>query len=340
MVPLLALGLLAGNALANDYVDKSRREKLSEGLGGLLGKPEGARAGDEGPVQVPGSGLLADPSDIQKQMQFAQGLMGLPGGATALQSFAPLLNQAIQSKQWTAGQAQQADQYGRTEQRLVDQFAQTKDWQQQEADRLQSNWKAQFEQQAAQQAFQRQMEGARLQLSRQSEARQAAADKVGSSKLPSGYGVVDTATGVSLAPMKGTENYAKAVGAEGAIVNAMGAIDSLMDQYLGKEVETRGGNVVRRGGVGSETWGPAAAEMAGKRGGLLAALGQAREMGVLDKNEYDRLTQQLPETGEWFRGRGSWEAAYKEIRSQFAGKLKTHRAANPWLVPPPPPGYK
>jgi hypothetical protein len=274
-------------------------------------------------------------------MQVAQGLLAQPGGARALQAFAPMLSQAIQSKQWSAGQAQQADQYGRTEQRLTDQFAQTKDWQQQEADRMQANWQAQMDETLRQNAYSRQMEGARLALSQSADARAArGAGKDDGPKLPVGYGVVQAASGATLMPMPGTQDFAKAKGGEGALVNAIGAIDSLMDQYLGKEVQTRGGNVVRRGGVGSETWGPAAAEMAGKRGGLLAALGQAREMGVLDKNEYDRLTQQLPETGEWFRGRGSWESAYKEIRSQFAGKLKSHREANPWLVPPPPPGYK
>ena len=36
----------------------------------------------------------------------------------------------------------------------------------------------------------------------------------------------------------------------------------------------------------------------------------------------------------------AFEAAYTGIRDEFTRKLKTHRSANPWLVPPPPPGYK
>jgi hypothetical protein len=332
MLPFLAL---AGMGLAQKYFS----DQLTEKTAGLLGAPESARAGDEGPVQIKGSGLLADPASLQNQMKFAQGLLAMPGGERALRGFAPMLQQAVQSKQWEAGQAQQASQFDRGENRMASQFAAGQDWQQQEAQRQQGNWQATFDEQARQNAISRANESARLALAQQAEARQAkAGGKEDGIKLPSGYVVAPGAQG--LMPLPGTQDYGKVMGGQGALVNALGSIDALMDQYLGKEVETRGGNVVRRGGVGSETFGPDAASMAGKRGSILAAMGQMREMGVLDANEYKRLTEQLPETGEWTRGRGSWESAYKEVRSEFARKLKSHQTANPWLIPPPPPGYK
>jgi hypothetical protein len=340
---------LAGMAYGQQRWNDRKRGELAEGIKGLLGTPEGARAGEEGPVQIPGTGLLADPANVEKQMQFAQGLLGMRGGDKALQAFAPMLQQSIQSKQWKAGQDQQQSQFDTTDARLTDQFSQTKDWQKQEADRAQANWTKQFEQQAQQQAMQRQMEGARLALSQRNAAGEqaerewrmkggAAGGEAG--KLPAGYGVVDTASGRSLMPMPGTENFGKAKAAEGALTNTIGVIDSLMDDYLGKEVTNKlTGKPERRDGMGSELWGPGYTQMNSKRGSIIAALGTAREMGVLDKNEYERLTKQLPEVDEITRSDKSFAAAYKGVRDEFARKLDTHRKANPWLVPPPPPGY-
>jgi hypothetical protein len=347
MIPFaLGLGLLAANAFGNDYFAGKQRDKLAEGMKGLLGSAEGARAGDEGPVQIPGSGLLADPTNIENQMKFAQGLMALPGGQRALQSFAPMLQQSIQSKQWEKGQQQQQQQFETTDARLVDQFGQTKDWQQQEANRTQANWAAQFEQQRQQQAQQARIEAARLALSQQSAAGEAKerewrmAGGGAAGKAPPMWGVVDTASGKSLMPSPGTEPFAKAKESEGVLTNAISTIDSLMDDYLGKEVTNKiTGLPERRDGMGSESWGPGYTQMNSKRGSIIAALGSAREMGVLDKNEYERLTKQLPEVDEWFRGNKSFETAYKGVRDEFDRKLQTHRRANPWLVPPPPPGY-
>jgi exonuclease VII large subunit len=302
-------------------------------------------------VQIPGSGLMADPTNIANQMKFAQGLIALPGGQKALQSFAPMLQQAIQSKQWQQGQQQQQRQFETTDSRLTDQFDQTKTWQQQEADRAQANWKAQFEQTARQQAQQLHMEGARLSLAQQSAAREAkesawrmAGGATGGEKIPSGYGVVDTASGKSLAPLRGTKDFATATAAEGTLTSTIGTIDALMDEYLGKEETTAGGNTRRVGGYGSEWDLPFSnkaplTSMNNKRGSIIAALGTAREMGVLDKNEYERLTKQLPEVNDLRSKPEAFEAAYKGIRGEFQRKLETHRKANPWLVPPPPPGY-
>ena len=70
----------------------------------------------------------------------------------------------------------------------------------------------------------------------------------------------------------------------------------------GKEQTTPGGNKTRAAewaasGACRSRAGPANfAGMNAKRGSIIAALGSAREMGVLDKNEYERLTAQLPES--------------------------------------------
>lgn len=347
MLPILAgLGLLLGNSLAVDYVRARERQNLNDALPGLLGKKESYAAGDEGPVQVPGSGLMADPADIGRQFEFARGLLALPGGQRAMQTFAPMLSNAIQSKQWTQQFEQGKSQYEQTEARLTDQFQKTFGLQQEEAQALaqqrlqqQRNWEAQFNEQLKQNAFSRQMEGARLALSKQDAADRKAAAGLGE-KIPTGYGVVNTASGASLMPMKGTQDYAKAVAGEGTLTNAIDTINSLMDEYLGPESTTDGGNKVRRGGAGSESFGPAAASMSTKRGAIISAIGAARDLGVLQPADVDRLTKQLPDVGEWTTSNKTWQRAYETVRSEFERKLKTHRAANPWLVPAPPPGYR
>jgi hypothetical protein len=297
-------------------------------------------------VQVPGTGLMADPSNVANQFQFAQGLMALPGGQKALQSFAPMLSQAIQSKQFDRTDARMGDQFNRTfDQTQQHQDQQQSNWADQQA-RLQEQWKAQFDQSAAQAAFQRQMESARLAQSErfhmdtENRADKRAAAGAGGDKIPTGYGVVDTASGKSLAPMPGTENFAKAKEAEGATVDTINTINSYMDDYLGKEVKTPDGNIKRMGGMGSEQWGPGRAQMEAKRGSIIAQMGAMRDMGVLQKEEYERLANALPTPDKIFTSDKSVQAAYSGLRDEFGRKLERQRKANPWLVPPPPPGYK
>lgn len=340
MLGLLAFGL---GQLGAAYYQKQAQEKLQ----GLLGTPETARAGEEGPVQVPGTGLMADPSDLNKQMEFARGLLATPGGGAMLAKFAPMLQQAIQSKQFQQSEGRQADQFNRTEQRMGTQWQSEFDANKAYRDQQQANWQASFDQNAAQAAFQRQMEGARLQLARanaddERAYRQAQLDKKdsGMGAMPAGYGVVETASGKSLMPMPGTKDFATVKEGYGATQDAISNIEQYMDLYLGKETKTPGGNTVREGGMGSEWTGAGYAAMNAKRNAIIASLGKARDMGVLQEGEYKRLADSIPEADAWFSKPKKFEAAMSGVRDEFRQKLVRQREANPWLVPPPPPGYR
>ena len=338
------LGLLAmlGMGLAQQHY----QGKLNEGIQGLLGSADKYGAGEEGPTKTPGRGLLADPTNVENQFDFAKGLMALPGGARALQSFAPMLQQAIQSKQWQQGQAQQENQFGRSEQRMGQQFQTTREDTAAHNQQLQSNWQAQFDETLRQNAYQRQMEAARMQMAQQAAAAAAAKkdDDGGGFKPPVGYGIVDLAGGgKGVAPAPGTKDFGTAKADEQALVNAYNSIAELRDMYEGKAHPTEGGGTRRSGGIGNEWFGgPDAAAMNAKRGSAISNLGTlVREMGVLDKQEYERLTKQLPEVDSWIpTSKKTFGAGYGEVQREIMAKLKAHRAAYPWLVPPPPPGYK
>lgn len=355
MFPLLAMGLLglSGSALGQQYFKDKREAALAEGISQQLGQAPQYPTDPSGmgpPTQ--GSGLLADPSDITRQLQFAQGLMKMPGGAEALQAFEPVLGRAIQNKQWTAQYEQQAHQWQAQEDRLTDQFQKQFGLQQAEARAMaaqrlqeQQNWQREFEQRLADAAERRRMEGERLGLERQrfalEKSRAERADRAeGALKIPQGYGMVNTATGPSLAPAPGTTDFAKAKSGEQAMVDAIGNVDALMDQYLGPQTIEAGGVPVRKGGVGAEWWGPDKASMVAKRGAIIAAVGAMRDAGVLQEGEYKRFEDMLPDVSSHTTSRKTFEAGYAEARRQFQQKLDSHRKANPWLVPPPPAGFK
>lgn len=338
---LAGLGILAANAMGVDYFQNKQRQDLVNSLPGLLGTPESARAGDEGPVQIPGSGLMADPSNIANQFKFAQGLLSQRGGAQMLQSFGPMLAAAIQGKQFQQGQDLQREFHG-------DQMT----WQGKEFDaaraneqRLADQWKATFDQNAAQNAFARQMEQARLNFSYSQAAdekkfRQQQLDQANQPKLPSGYGIVPTATGPSMAPMPGTQDYKNVVEGHQALKDAVSAIDELRDMYSGPETPTPGGNTVRVGGSGNEWWGQDRAAMNAKRNSIIANLGKARDMGTLQPSDYKMLEASLPAVDSWVPTRQkNFDIAYKGVRDEFQKKIDAQLKANPWLVPPPPKGY-
>ena len=122
-----------------------------------------------------------------------------------------------------------------------------------------------------------------------------------------------------------------------------GQVGDFLNLMAGKEVMTRGGRKVRMGGVGTETHGEDAQRLASKRGAIIAEIAKLRDMGVLDKNEYERLDDQLPDPSGWtsiLKNSKNAAIAYEQLQQEIRGKVKTHMTAHPWLVPSVPAGYQ
>lgn len=79
------MGLIAD--MLNRRYARQDRDEWSNAMPGLMGSAGGdtlagpPEPGQQGPLQTEGYGLMADPSNLGNQMDFAQGLMDLPGGA-------------------------------------------------------------------------------------------------------------------------------------------------------------------------------------------------------------------------------------------------------------------
>jgi hypothetical protein len=364
MLPMvLGLGLLGANEWARQRRVSQQEEAMTGAYQRLLGQaPEAMGPPDiaGGMGRTGGSGLLANPRDPSAQLQFAAGIMGLPGQQ---QLGANMLNQiwqrAQQGEQWQQGQAQQAEQFSRGEQRQAEQFGmshqlardQFGNTQSQQAQALQQ-WLAQFGL-AQQEAARRAQEGAaqldisrgnlgvareRLGIDRAEAERKAVPDMP---KLSPGWMYGPSGAGVVAMPIPGTEDYAKATGANSALQGAEQRIGRLNDMLLGAE-KTVNGRKIRTGGVGTELWGENAATYSTLRGQIIADVAKLRDMGVLQAGELERIEQQLPDPSGLMaplRRNKSIARGYAELQEQFKLKRQQHLSANPWLIPPPPPGF-
>ncbi|MGL4649828.1 MAG: hypothetical protein ACRC1H_10500, partial [Caldilineaceae bacterium] len=119
MLPLLlGLGLLAGNEVLRQRKVQSREEDMASQYRGLLGQAggydmgpptEGGTMGYQG-----GSGLLADPGNVQNQMRFAAGIAGLPGqGAQGLNMLNAAMGRAQQQQAQDVSAGQWERNFGR-----------------------------------------------------------------------------------------------------------------------------------------------------------------------------------------------------------------------------------
>jgi hypothetical protein len=337
-------------AAKQQAIEAPYRQQLLALLGQAPDNPE--LAGLQGPPS-PGSGLLANPNDPQRQLAFASGIMGLPG---QMAQGSQLLNAAFQ-------RAQAGQQFEQQEGRLGSQFERT--YQQQGAqwqaghdlarqqlqetiayrDQSQQNWLAQFQQQQRQFAAQQSLERQRLELARNADERaQAALDaRGGLPAAPAGQAWVASALGPVLAPLPGTKDYAVAVDTDGAFETATARIDRMLAIMQGEE-RTVGGRKVRAGGSGSTALtGEKAAELSSLRAELISDIAKLRNLGVLQGGEMERIDEALPDptkVGSLLSSDAYTFKAYGTLKDQFKAKAATHRTANPWLLPAPPPGTR
>lgn len=363
MLPLLAMGLLTGgglwggNKLYQSAMD-DRNARLAEMLLPLLGQAAGTPMGPPDPQGgmggAQGAGLLADPGDPRRQAQFAQGILGsgVPGAgklgmgvleqalARATQAREGALGREQQQGQFNVSQERQGSQYQQTEARLAEQFRQQFGLSQSESERAAKQWQATFSAQRDETGQRLQMERDRIALERQ---RMEGAGEPGTAggKIPAGYLPTMSATGPTLMPMPGTKPYADAVEGERNLATADQRIGSMLDIFAGKERTTAQGRVVRDGGSGTELYGEQAARLSMIRSQIMSDIGKLQNLGVLNPGDVERLDKTLPDPTSWhgpLTKNSSIVAAYEQLRTEFRNKLGTHREANPWLLPPPPPG--
>lgn len=359
MFPLvLGLGLLAGNEMLRQYKNKTRDEELATQYRGLLGQAGTDTMGpptETGAMgHVPGTGLLADASNPMNQLKFAAGVAGLPGQqAQGLQLLNAAMQRAQQQQQFEVGSGQWERGFNRQvgqdvqaqsnwnqsfglqqseAQRAADQFRQTFGLQQTEAQRGADQWKADY--------------GLRLRADQRAQAA-ANADAQGGPALPklsAGYmWRPDGQGGAIAAPVPGTPDYAKGVQGLETLQAADERIGTMLDMIEGKETTLRSGKRVRMGGVGSEMWGENAARYSTLRGQVISDVAALRNMGVLQAGELERIEEALPDPTAWgsaLRSNKSMGRGYQELRDQFRRKRGEHLNANPWLVPPMPPGFQ
>ena len=358
MLPFLALGLglMAGNEFLRQKKITDKENETAQAYKGLLGSAggnimgpptEGGQMGYTG-----GSGLLADPSNIQKQLQFAAGVAGLPGQqAIGLN----MLNAAFQRQQAQSqadqGQANWQAQWDR--QGTRDQLADTRwnqEWDAQQAQRAaqaeqqaqaQRNWEAQFglsQQQFAQQGKQWQASHA---LAQQAANRADAAAKAKAEpdlpKIPVGYAwAPDGRGGFAPQPLPNTPDWQKAKGGLEAITGAETRLKDMLD-LIGGKMDTGAG--VRVGGAGTELYGDTATKMTALRGAIRSDIGKARELGALMGFEQEDLDRQMPDPttfGAAFKGNKNTMAGYEELLRQVQQKKAEFYRVNPWMRPPPP----
>lgn len=361
MLPLLlAAGLLGAGSFGQKWLKQRDEEDLAQKYRGLLGQ---AGADNMGPPteggqmgHSPGSGLLADPNDPTRQLQFAAGVLGLPGqtqrGLSMLDSAFGRAQQAGQFKasqgqqqaQFDAAQTRQAEQFGQSFGLQKDQFAN----QQAQQERQAQQWLEEFTKRTQDTAFQQQMARDQLAVSRghlslaQSEAATKAGANGGLPALEKGWTYVPSASGIVAAPIPGTADFSKAMAGGQGLRDADARVSEFMDLLGGKEIETRGGKKMRTGGTGTELWGEGAAKLSTLRGGIIADVAKLRDMGVLQQGELENIEKQLPDPTSWtgpMQNNKSTLAAYKALQDQIKVKQANYVKAHPWMVPPPPAGF-
>jgi len=354
MLPLLlGLGLLAGNDWFQKHMRDQQADEVASQYRGLLGTAPGAmgppdEAGNMG--HTSGTGLLADPTNMQRQLEFAAGVSGLRGQQSAGVN---LLNAAFNRAQ----QQQEADRTfgaGRDDAAAVQaRFERTFGAGRDDAAAAQARWEADARRQAAewQAGFGlQQATGARadktLALEQHTQAWREEQAGAGSKMpaLPTGWVYQPGPAGQAVAaPIPGTTDYAKGVGTMESLQAAQGRLGQMLDLLEGKETTTANGRKVRLGGVGTELYGQTAAKYSVLRGQVISDIAKLRDMGVLQEGEQKRLEEQIADPtsiGSMLTRNSTIASGYQEMRQQFKDKVDQHLRANPWLIPQVPHGFE
>lgn len=312
MLPLLAL--LGAGAWGQDaYLNRQGQEAQGR-VRGLLGSaPETLPAGVAGPAN-PGTGLMADPADPRRQLEFAAGLMGLPrreraAAGTLFDSIMGRASQgALQREGWTRQEAAAALAEGNhqkrweAEQARIDaQFQATnglarerfeEDKRQYGENQAWEKYKFRQQQAIAWRADARAESAAALEKQLQ-ELRIAQAKGEGDAKLSPGYERVqlvnpDGSRGRVVArPIEGTPDWVKAQ--EGVDQLAL-ARDNIRKFQASLQKH------------GTEQVGAGAGEQKQLWSRVMASIGKLDELGTLQAGDLERLKEELPDPTAIMRG--------------------------------------
>jgi hypothetical protein len=280
-----------------------------------------------------GTGLLANPQSPTNQLNFATGIMGLPG----------LTNLGAQFLQSGFQRAQQGQQFGQEQERLANQFNLTRTDTAAQHAQAQENFNRQFERAGSQfditnanEVARLGMERQRLALAQSADARAAAAAAAPGANLPAlpqGWGYQQRNGEIVAAPAKNTPDYQKAIEARDSLTEGIKNADFILNTAWGAPRQVNG-ETVRAGGVGFEAFGENSAPMALAYGQLRSALLKAQASGVIDKGEREAFEQQLGDPSTWtgVATKGQ-RKAYEAARQTLLNKQKTHMESNSWLIP-------
>jgi len=338
---LLAPLLLGAGALGQRAVLENSARKSSEAIRGFMGQAPGEFQADLFPGEAPipglktaGSGLMADPANPAKQMEFAANLMGLSprDRAAAAPLFGQLLNTysqgALQREGWTRSEtmqrerAAQADQHFEiTQAGINDRFKQDYDF---SRERFNENVR-QFGLTQAQEKLkyddQRRLAWAANARAEAAAAREkakaeaAAVDPFAGIKVPSGYqpAVVPGADGRPAAGVVPMRNTAPWVDAQKEVGTLGQARVLLAELYQDMEK------------TGPEMWGAKAKEMKAKYSQIVAAVAALQNKGVLQEGEMEQIMEGLPDPSALGTFKGSAQAAYNKTDEIFKNSLDQRR---------------
>lgn len=334
MLPLLGLLGLGAGALGQDWYNQDQNTKAQGTIRGLLGRaPETLGPDVMGPA-APGSGLMADPSDVRKQLEFAAGVMGMAPRqrGQAAQLFDTIMGRAsqgaLQREGWGRQEAAAALHETNVNRRWEVENARIED----HFGKQQANWREQFEQDKVkwgeQQAFEKLKFREQNALAWRNDARESAAavraaaldafKLTGQATMPTGYErVIVPATDKAPArivarPVAGTPDWVKGF-------DQVQGVETIVNNValLRKQIEEHG----------TEHFGPNAATQAGLYSRIVASIGKLDALGTLQKSDLERLGDEIPNPSSLWRKPVSNDrifAALDELTRQATAQQVAH----------------
>ncbi len=331
-----------GQYFINQWMMKQRQEaeaarlaQVRTGVQSLLGSPGEEIAGPVRPGEdlgsIGGTGLLADPRSPTNQLQFAAGLMGLPGmQGPGSQMVSGIIGQQYQDARAEAANAQQAAQFRERQDRAVFESDRAFDASEYWSLRQDNRQAAAAARQAQAHEMQQQIREAQLRGTRieadaaaRREAMDARARAAGrpEEELPSGYRYAYTPRdGVggpvmpgpadwTPVPVRGTPQWTA------ASKNVQGTSFALEDLDRLRSLVAQ---------AGPEAFGELSAQMGTLWGNTLSAIAAQRGLGTVQASDVEFVQDAgLENPGQWtFSRKNTILAQIEEVRRTF---LRQHR---------------